>query len=177
MPETLTITAEELRFLRRLAPLVDTPRAAKRLVNTYQLLRVSVDDVPDFLTRKEYEPLLILLALVTRSPGLTAPMIRSLLASQAGDLSSFLRDLDPVTDDEGTEGWRRLAAELAEIAADRVTAHDVRQWMPAVSRFSFRPGLLAAALSSPSAPRGKSAPDETTTLPGGRPDAEPSTSS
>ena len=40
------MSAEELAFIGALAPLVHTPRAAKRLVNTYQLVRVTVDDVP-----------------------------------------------------------------------------------------------------------------------------------
>ena len=144
-PDTLVITPSELQFLSRLGPLIDTPRAAKRLVNTYQLVRVSVSDVARFLYKREYEPLLVLLAFVVSSPGLTAPMVRSLFASSSADLPSFFAKLDANSDDETTLGWLRLRDDLGNAPIGSVTAATVRQWLPTVSRFSFRPGLVMAA--------------------------------
>ncbi|MGD0608561.1 MAG: P-loop NTPase fold protein [Streptosporangiaceae bacterium] len=144
-PDTLVITPAELQFLSQLGSLIDTPRAAKRLVNTYQLVRVSVDDVPGFLQLKEYEPVLVLLALVVGSPGLTAPMVRSLLTSASPSLTAFLAELDAHREDESTMAWLRLKADLARVPADAVTAAAAKRWLPTVSRFSFRPGLVAVA--------------------------------
>jgi len=147
-PQTLVITDPELGFLRKLAPLVDTPRSAKRLLNTYQLIRVSVEDVPQFLERSLYEPLLVLLALVTSSPGLTAPMVRTLLDSREPDLPSFLKNLD-AAGDVGSRGWMRLRDDLSQCPIGSVTPGEIRKWLPIVSRFSFQPGL--AQLSVPDA--------------------------
>jgi hypothetical protein len=147
-PETLVITDTELEFLRKLAPLVDTPRAAKRLLNTYQLVRVSVEDVPQFLERSGYEPLLVLLALVTSSPGLTASMVRSVLGSGEPDLPSFLDNLD-AADDADNLGWMRVRDDLSRCPCGSVTVTVMRQWLPVVSRFSFQPGL--ARLGAPHA--------------------------
>jgi len=90
-PETLVMSTDELAFIGALAPLVHTPRATKRLVNTYQLVRVTVDDVPTFLAAEDYKPLLVLLALVTSTFGLTAAMVRTLLDSGARDLPTYLK--------------------------------------------------------------------------------------
>ncbi|HEX8744161.1 MAG TPA: P-loop NTPase fold protein [Thermoleophilaceae bacterium] len=43
-PETLMVTDAELQSMQMLAPLIRTPRAAKRLVNTYRLARASLAD-------------------------------------------------------------------------------------------------------------------------------------
>lgn len=144
-PDALVITPDELVFLGRLAPLVDTPRAAKRLLNTYQLARVSVRDVVKFLGEAGYEPVLILLALITGSPGLTAPMARSLLAAAHPDLQSFLASLDADAADEACRDWLRLRGDLERVPIQSVTTDAVRQWLPVVGRFSFHPGLTTPA--------------------------------
>ncbi len=147
-PETLVMSAEELAFIGALAPLVHTPRAAKRLVNTYQLVRVTVDDVPAFLTAEDYKPLLVLLALVTSTFGLTAAMVRTLLESGAPDLPTYLeqlqasaRDEQPSAQDDGSRGWQRLQPDLQQVLTDCVTVEAVNRWLPIVSRFSFQSGL------------------------------------
>jgi hypothetical protein len=50
-PEGLEVTLEEREFMKRLAPLVGTPRSAKRLTNTDRLIRapLSGDDLRQFL--------------------------------------------------------------------------------------------------------------------------------
>ena len=64
-------TTDERDFMLTFLPLVGTPRAVKRFLNTYQLLRVSVDDVEAFLGGGEYRSVLILLALMTGTAPLT----------------------------------------------------------------------------------------------------------
>jgi hypothetical protein len=147
-PETLVMSTEELKFIGALAPLVHTPRATKRLVNTYQLVRVTVEDVPAFLAAEDYKPLLVLLALVTSTFGLTAAMVRTLLDSGAPDLPTYLEQLQPSAreeqpsaQDEGSRGWQRLQPDLQQVLTDSVTVEAVRRWLPIVSRFSFQSGL------------------------------------
>jgi hypothetical protein len=131
----ITITEGELAFLRRLAPLIVTPRAAKRFFNTYQLVRVSLNNLED---SDEYQPLLILLALVIGTPGLSAAMVRSFISSGAPDLLTFLREMNDL---ESVVGSDILARKVARITEMTVTTSDVRRWLPVVARFSFQPGL------------------------------------
>jgi hypothetical protein len=72
-------------------------------------------------------------------------MVRSLFASSSPDLASFLANIDANSTDEVTLDWLRLRDDLSNVPIDSVTAAAVKQWLPAVSRFSFRPGLVVAA--------------------------------
>jgi len=133
-PAALKLTADELVFLRRLAPLVSTPRAAKRLVNTYQLLRVSASDVETFLSDREYEPVLILLALMTGTAELDDEMATSLRQLGKTDLGAFLEHAGPA--------WAGLSAACAGLPTHRVTPELLADWLPRVARYSFHPTAL-----------------------------------
>jgi hypothetical protein len=63
-PRQLEISEAELEFMSGLAPLVSTPRAAKRLVNLYRLVRARLldRDVDAFVASDEYRAVLVLLA-------------------------------------------------------------------------------------------------------------------
>jgi hypothetical protein len=146
VPDTLVISKAELDYIQTLAPLVTTPRGAKRLINTYQLVRASVDQVGAFIASAEYRPPLLLLALVTGSPGLSPPMVRLLLASGEPDLRSYLSVLKKRgPEDEGTVCWREVSRLLDRLAGETLTVADMTRWLPVVGRFSFRPGLAQAA--------------------------------
>lgn len=131
LPE-ISITAEELAFVRGLAPLISTPRAAKRFFNTYQLVRVSLSSVP---APADYQPLLILLALVTASPALSAAIVAAFIDSGAADLLAFLQDR------HAPESVAGLARKVAAMPGMKLPAAAVQRWLPVVSRFSFQPGL------------------------------------
>ena len=131
-PETLVISDEEREFLGRLSALVRTPRAAKRLVNIYRMLRVSV---PEHLLDRfgpgggEYQAVAILLAILVGLP------------SRAQDVFMTLVNSDPDSNikDVLTGGYDDIARVLDEISDLKVTSvRSYQNWAPAVSRFSFR---------------------------------------
>jgi hypothetical protein len=101
-----------------------------------------MDDLDTFIDRKEYCSLLVLLALVTGSPGLSVPMVRSFLDGEAVDLQSFLQEAKYPADEDG---WGVLAGKIVAVQGGTITASDFRRWLPVVGRFSFRPGLADAA--------------------------------
>src|SRR5262245_40066153 len=82
--ERLTLTAWEAAQMKRLFPLIPTPRATKRFVNVYRLLRgVTTGRERTALIGTEvdggYRPVLLLLAMVTGYPVEAAEVIRELL--------------------------------------------------------------------------------------------------
>lgn len=138
LPE-ISITAEELAFVRGLAPLISTPRAAKRFFNTYQLVRLSLNGTP---APADYQPLLTLLALVTTSPALSAAIVEAFIDSGAADLLAFLQDRHAPQSAAG------LARKVAAMPGMKLPAAAVRRWLPVVGRFSFQPGLDDALSTS-----------------------------
>jgi peptidoglycan hydrolase-like protein with peptidoglycan-binding domain len=156
-PDDLVITPQEIAFMKSLAPMFDTPRAAKRLVNLYRLLRVSIG--ADELTATEgYEPVLVLLAVGIGFPGLAGDVFAAIERSPELAWPDFVSRLRPRPPEEGASGfanlaagdlsrsdadaWSRLAAALASVSppdvADRRLASFV-EWIPVVAEFSFHP--------------------------------------
>ncbi|MCG8421751.1 MAG: P-loop NTPase fold protein [Proteobacteria bacterium] len=77
----LLFSADEQEFLKRLHPLVNTPRSAKRIVNVYRLIKASVPygKVDDFESAGgPYRPILLLLAILHGRPGLAEQLFRTL---------------------------------------------------------------------------------------------------
>ena len=106
-------------------------------------MRVSIDDVPTFLEHEEYRPLLLLLALVTTSHGLSLAVAGSLLDHANLTLGAYLEQVG-VEDETGFTGRRPLAEKLRRIDFGEVLVSDVTRWLPVVGRFSFSPGLAEA---------------------------------
>jgi KAP family P-loop domain/Papain family cysteine protease len=84
-PEKLKFQEWELRDMQRLAPLFRTPRAVKRFVNTYRLLRVGISDADlgafegTANTPGSYRVAQVLLAIVAGYPNLAPRFLRRLL--------------------------------------------------------------------------------------------------
>ncbi|MFC7485447.1 P-loop NTPase fold protein [Knoellia sp. CPCC 206453] len=138
-PEALRLTSDERDCMTRFLPLVGTPRAAKRFINTYQLLRVSVPDVELFLASKEYEPVLVLLALVTGTVPVTNTMIAVLSSMTQSDFGTFLGEA--AQEEEAIEPeqrqWQPIARACADLPAGALTPELIRTWLPKVARYSF----------------------------------------
>ena len=80
-PAGLHVRTEELEFLGQLAELVPTPRAAKRLANTYRLLRAPLEQTAlDALVTGEHRAVLTLLAALVGAPGAANQAFAALLA-------------------------------------------------------------------------------------------------
>jgi peptidoglycan hydrolase-like protein with peptidoglycan-binding domain len=137
-PEALVITDAERRLLGRLGSIVPTPRAAKRLMNIYRMLRVSVPDDelkafhPD--GGGEYQAVVLLLGVLVGQPTQAEQIFKAVMASpDDADLWQVLACFPDVHE--------QLAPVRPHVRLGLAAPY--RRWAPRVSRFSFR---LAAVL-------------------------------
>lgn len=148
----LRITAEERTVIVALRPLISTPRLAKRLINTYRLLRASLTaDELTRLRRGEHKVVLILLAVLLGEPERAHGLLRT-LASDATLPTNFTtrvrRSARVGHTPRPTVARRRLApapdpfeTTLARVIAETKAVDNTnsyQRWAPVVSRYSFR---------------------------------------
>jgi hypothetical protein len=148
-PANLRITAREREFLPQLARFVPTPRAGKKLVNLYRLVRIGVPahELDTFIghadTGGSHQPVAILLAVLV---GRAIHANELFAAIQAGDPTDDIVDF--LRADRPDPGWQRTAALRAEIAdtiegirdRDQPILSDLssyQRWCPEIARFSF----------------------------------------
>ncbi|MFO0758354.1 MAG: P-loop NTPase fold protein [Byssovorax sp.] len=76
----LELTRDEHRDIRELAALFSGPRAVKRFVNTYRLIRARMapGELRPFLKEKQYRATLVMLAIVTAYPNQASRFLRQL---------------------------------------------------------------------------------------------------
>ncbi|WP_340681594.1 P-loop NTPase fold protein [Amycolatopsis coloradensis] len=135
-PPRLVISAPELDFLPTLAPLVRSPRAAKRLLNLYRLLRARFagEDLAEFLSDGDREApfraVLVLLAVHVGHP----------------DAVRWFADLDGSDpDDKAIEIVSKMNDHELRPKLERglsgeawpLLAVSYQRWLPLVNRFSF----------------------------------------
>ena len=137
-PQAIPLTPEERAFLGGLAPLVATPRAAKRLANLYRMVRASPDLVePEpFLDGDEYQVLAEMLAVVSAYPELFGTMCGSrdrpttdgseplMACTSSMTWASFVDGLAPIPIQE--EG--PAEALFANRVCARITPYEVQRW-------------------------------------------------
>lgn len=163
-PEGLSISRAELDFMSALAPLLGrSPRALKRFVNVYRLIRVGLSPWERQLFLSEahglahYRAVLFLLAIDTGSPRLASIFFETLrdfsmsVPEKSTKKKSGIETLVGVLQGkEGTEGigeewwrvrgWLLSRSELGKLPPDDVAR--LARWIPRVSRFSFHTGRL-----------------------------------
>ncbi|WP_410659081.1 P-loop NTPase fold protein [Amycolatopsis sp. lyj-112] len=136
-PPRLVISAPELDFLASLSPLVRSPRAAKRLLNLYRLLRARFagEELAEFLsdgTREApFRAVLVLLSVLVGHPDAIPWLFATIDGADPDDsaleIASSLNDheLRPKLE-RGLSGdsWPKLA-------------ESYQRWLPLVNRFSF----------------------------------------
>ena len=132
-PAALRITARERDYLRGVHDLVTTPRATKRFLNTYQLLRAGIRDVDDYLATEEYRAVLLLLALVTGTGLVDQAMVEQLRGMQEQTFADFLTS--PTNDGR----WKPVRPACADLAVDLLTPAVIEKWCARVARYSFHP--------------------------------------
>ena len=143
-PERLRVTERELRHLQEVGVLLRTPRAAKRFVNIYRLLRASMPraERDALITGSEQEIRLLmwLLALNVGQPDHGELLLNALMGPE-GDVAPKLSALCDSKRAEGDPRWLEIPDrwEKAKGAAAIEEAIAVaRRWCPRVGRFSFR---------------------------------------
>lgn len=149
-PERLVLTAKEVADVQRFQPLFQTPRAVKRLANTYCLVRVGVSekDWLDYLgtgdAPGEYRTPLIMLAVASAFPALARPWLSWLYHNpkakwlmETGDIASLATMNADTTD---PVDWERLKQALSRTSLEGWAGPDtspVLKWIPRVARYSF----------------------------------------
>jgi len=136
-PPRLVISTAELDFLPTLAPLIRSPRAAKRLLNLYRLLRARLagEDLAEFLAdgsrEAPFRAVMVLLSVLVGYPEAVSWFFAILEGADPEDsaleIGSSLNDheLRPKLE-RGLSGgsWPEQAASY-------------QRWLPLVNRFSF----------------------------------------
>jgi hypothetical protein len=155
-PPGLEISQAEIEFLARLGGLVPTPRAAKRMVNIYRLVRIGVpdEDLPAFTGDEKggpYQAVQVLLAILTGSPAVAGDVFQALLeAPPADNVLNVLQEMRSRTDLQ--EPLNRIENEISVLAIEAgfsLTAADCQRWCPVLARFSFRTRELAGISARP----------------------------
>jgi peptidoglycan hydrolase-like protein with peptidoglycan-binding domain len=133
-PEALLISAAEASLLGELSEAVATPRSAKRLINIYRMLRVSVrpDERDGFTPGRgnEYQAVILLLGILVGRPSEAAAVFESVRTAAPDDeIWDILA---------GYEIVARVLAPLRDRRLVSVTHADAYQrWAPRVGRFAF----------------------------------------
>jgi hypothetical protein len=146
-PELLATEGEERNFMLELAGAVGkSPRRLKRFVNTYRLLKASLDGLQreTFVVQGglqgEYRSAMALLALATGAPR-SSLVLLELLAGYTAEspLAEFEKQVQEVADPtERQYATAALATYKKAIDEAAPTVKELKTWAPQVARFSFR---------------------------------------
>ncbi len=165
-PKSLELTRAEKDFLQELSPLVSTPRATKRLVNVYRLLRANLTEKnSQRFEQEEYRVVQVLLGVLIGFPDQAPELFRRLQDNLAGDFWDFIKREEQAPPPAHEKEWAQVCRALkkmetpfvekpfAEDSPDGDMARVFRisqrfpSWIDEVSRYSFRAGHLLRYLS------------------------------
>ncbi|MEV0846404.1 P-loop NTPase fold protein [Streptomyces sp. NPDC049954] len=147
-PVQLRLLPQEVRFMSRVGSLTQTPRAAKKLVNLYRLVRIGVPggdlvrfegsaDAPG-----EHQVVQTLLALLVGDPHHAVGVFRAVMAASPNSKITDVLNGMPPSEPAGP----RIAELIDQINADTPTITDTaiyQAWCPRLARFSFYTRNLA----------------------------------
>jgi hypothetical protein len=152
--ESLQLTEPELAFLERLSPLIRTPRAAKRLVNVYRILRAPLNKemlarlLEGGSTGPEHPAVLLLLTVVTGFPDPAQSVIGELLKKPSGTWADFIEKYrtEPRQQANGSNNlmWKIFFHyyDQADLSGLPEAIDTYVRWAPYAARYSFRTGRL-----------------------------------
>ena len=151
-PLGLQVSQPEAEFLTRLGPLLPTPRAAKKLVNLYRLVRIGIADsgLAAFTSSEaggQYQVVQILLAVLVGSPAAAQRIFRELMAATLDSdvLTVFAKA--GAADLPESHLCARIGAELARISEDTplmTATSEYQRWCPTLARYSFHTRTMTA---------------------------------
>jgi hypothetical protein len=142
-PDRLRLRAEERDAVKWLRPLLDTPRAVKRLVNLYRLVRAGIPhaELDGYIGggAGPFRVDLVLLAMSVSAPSCARTLLTTLLDSDGdGDGDGIVQVVERLAaDGPQHETWRQLLLVLGE----KITVHGslatYRERAGTIARFSF----------------------------------------
>lgn len=158
-PHSLTLSDHEIEYMTSLAKLIGrSPRAVKRFLNCYRLIKVSLSPakLKEFVNEGasyEYRAVMILLGIITGAPSVSLYVIEEIEnwkwdRKPQPTVKNFLNRLEQNADLRRTSDWQRLHALLTSFGDTEESAAmfaALREFTPRVSRFSFRIGRAEAA--------------------------------
>lgn len=146
-PGFLRIEDFEREFIKKLFPLVPSPRAAKRLVNAYRLVRAGVAEEKrqEFVGEDghgSYRAVLLLLAIVAAYPEEAEDVLRDLMTKPLPETWwEFVDAFEGGPEQSGAHGrWAELLAKLREVrdlVPDAGPCSAFTDWATEVARYSF----------------------------------------
>ncbi|MFF1356931.1 P-loop NTPase fold protein [Streptomyces sp. NPDC058297] len=142
-PSQMSLAATEISFMAQLGALLPTPRAAKKLVNLYRLVRMGVEaeGLSGFVSTSSGEPgehqvVQFLLALLVGRPEQASALFKHILAAESAEkITDVLRNSPP----QAVIG-HKAADVLDTINGNTEIRLDVatyQRWCPALARYSF----------------------------------------
>jgi hypothetical protein len=159
-PLGLHVSQPEAEFMTRLGPLLPTPRAAKKLVNLYRLVRIGIPDssLAAFTASEaggQYQVVQILLALLVGSPAAAQRIFRELITvtPESNILTVFAKA--GAADFPESHLCARIGAELVRISEDTrlmTATSEYQRWCPTLARYSFHTRTMTAKPPSVNAP-------------------------
>jgi hypothetical protein len=157
-PAYLELRGWEREFMKELFPLIPSPRATKRFVNVYRLLKaLSERSEPEAFrgepNRGTHRVVLLLLAMQTGYPAEAAHIFHSLieLVDSSKHWWQFIDELTPLgagqaeanASDDATPNWQEMKEKLTKVRkliAEDQSCVDFKTWASVVARFSFYSG-------------------------------------
>ncbi|MFD8811055.1 P-loop NTPase fold protein, partial [Streptomyces sp. NPDC059627] len=146
-PEQLTLQQAEIEFMERLGNLLPTPRAAKKLVNLYRLVRIGIDhdDLPDFVgtprTPGTHQVVQILLATLVGHPRHSTVILENIMkADPSGHISDALKACPP--DHAPAHTVAQLIEEITTQMPVITATGRYQPWCADLARFSFHTRTL-----------------------------------
>ncbi len=171
-PKSLALTDVEIEYMTQLSPLIKrSPRAVKRFLNCYRLIKVNLkpNHLDAFIGSKEepgqFTAVMVLLGLITGAPTISLPLIEELeeytYSGKRVDLNTFLQRLEQNPELVKQADWLLVRDFLEEhISSDaEPTFESLIDITPQVSRYSFRVAKSRPSRKRPvSTKRPKTAP-------------------
>jgi hypothetical protein len=152
--EPLKIEPWELDYMKKLYCLIPSPRAGKRFINIYRMIRSTVDDehwqefVGEDQHGGDHRQALLLLAILTGYPGEASEILRQLIERVHNETWwEFIDTLNAPGDN-----WAELHVKLRSLrslVADTEGCDVFRRFAPIVARYSFQSGRVLVALQLP----------------------------
>ena len=147
-PGALHIEAAEREFMLKLAGAMGkSPRRLKRFVNTYRILKASLDGteaeefVLDHGKGGAYRAAMAILAMLTGAPRLSIEVLRRIAAAGSSvTVTGLLSDVAPLKGDPEFDYLDAGLCAYRDCCGEKAMLTDLKYWAPRVARFSFRSG-------------------------------------